>query len=162
MASFLATLFSESEDTILWETIEITTTDVEVEDSPSNTASTTTPSLKSQSAEKTTPIEEEIDIKDTLLMEKKSPQILKTLLTGVPSPTSPFFSFATMLINVLLLLAVTDLIFRAKVFHPSNDLSFARVGYVSSSGAKLLIREPDQSKMPINVHFRIHNPKPPL
>jgi alkaline phosphatase D len=70
-------------------------------------------------------------------------------------------SLATLLVNVGLVLAATDFIYRGKIVHPSDDLSFARVGYVSDSEAKLLIREPDQTKYPIFIYLKLNNPTPP-
>jgi alkaline phosphatase D len=56
---------------------------------------------------------------------------------------------------------VADRLFREH-FYKSDDLSFVRVGYVSEHEAKLLIREPDQSKMPITVEVHIKDPQPPF
>jgi alkaline phosphatase D len=66
-----------------------------------------------------------------------------------------------LLINVGLVLAATDFIYRGKALHPSDDLSFARIGYVSDLEAKLLIREPDQSKYPIFISMKHNNLVPP-
>lgn len=105
-----------------------------------------------------TTAQEDFDVEETIILEKKGPKVLKTLLTGLPSPTSRFISIATLLINLGLVLAATDLIYRAKVQYPSNDLSFARLGYVSDSEAKLLVREPDRANLPIYVSVRNLDP----
>jgi alkaline phosphatase D len=97
---------------------------------------------------------EELDVKETIVVEEKSPQILKTLLTGLPSPTSTLWSGATLAINVALIAMMWDVVYRAKVFYPSHDLSMARVGYVSDSTANILVREPDFTKLPIFVSYR--------
>lgn len=47
-----------------------------------------------------------------------------------------------------------DLLGRATVFHPSQDLSFARVGYVSPTEVNFLVREPDAKQLPIFVSYR--------
>jgi alkaline phosphatase D len=101
-----------------------------------------------------TALQENIEVDETIVLEKKSPNLWKTLLTGLPSPSSRFLSIATFLINLGLVLAATDLIYRAKVQYPSHDLSFARIGYVSDSEAKLLVREPNHANLPIYVSLR--------
>jgi alkaline phosphatase D len=88
-------------------------------------------------------------------VEEKSSRPWRTLLTGLPSPTSTLLSLATFLLNSLLVLAATDLIYRGKTFYPSHDLSFARMGYVSPTEASLLVREPDSSKLPIFVSYKL-------
>ena len=57
-------------------------------------------------------------------------------------------------VNVLLMAMAWDVVYRAPLFYPSHDLSMARVGYVSDSTAKILIREPDTAKMPIFISYR--------
>ncbi len=74
-------------------------------------------------------------------MEEKDPAILKTLLTGLPSPLSLIWSSITFAINVALIAMALDVVYRAMMFYPSYDLLMARVGYVSDTTAKVLIRE---------------------
>lgn len=74
--------------------------------------------------------EEEVEIDETLVMEKKSARPFHTLLTGAPDPVSTLLSLLTFLINVGLVLATIDLVYHAKVLHPSTELSFARMGYM--------------------------------
>ena len=97
---------------------------------------------------------EELDVEKTLVLEEKDPQILRTLLAGLPSPTSTVWSALSLGINVVLLAMVWDVIYRTPLFYPSHDLSFARIGYVSSSSAKILVREPDVSRLPLFVSYR--------
>ncbi|KAI1346194.1 PhoD-like phosphatase [Xylaria sp. FL0043] len=104
---------------------------------------------------------EEVDIKETISAAEKPPNHLKTLLTGVPSPNSLLSTALTFLINVACLAAVTDFVYSPRWYHPSHDLSFARVGYVSDSEAKLLVREPDQAKMPITVQLHAKDAQAP-
>jgi alkaline phosphatase D len=139
--------------------VDITVIGIEVEDQPTR-SSTATYAQNKKRNKKPMRIERDFDVEETTIL-RVSPNPWRILLIGLPSPKSTLLSLATLLINVTLLLAVTDFIYRGKIFHPSDDLSFARVGYVSDKEANLLIREPNQSKMPISVHFRIHNPKPP-
>ncbi|KAJ8131650.1 hypothetical protein O1611_g1977 [Lasiodiplodia mahajangana] len=107
-------------------------------------------------------VEEEVDIKETISITEKPPNRLKTLLTGAPSPNSLLFTALTFLVNVACLAMVTDFVYSPKWYHPSHDLSFARVGYVSHSEAKLLIREPDQAKMPITVQLYAKDAQAPF
>ena len=59
-----------------------------------------------------------------------------------------------MFINMILMLLVGDLVFRAPLFYPSHDLSFAWVGFVSDANARILLREPDSTQLPIYVSYR--------
>jgi alkaline phosphatase D len=102
--------------------------------------------------------EDEIEVEETIVLEEKPPRIWRTMLTGLPSPSSALWSLATLLVNIALVLATTDLVYRAKVFYPSHDLSFARLGYVSTTEANLLIREPDPSQLPIFVSYKLATP----
>ncbi|KAL8743639.1 MAG: hypothetical protein Q9190_004036, partial [Brigantiaea leucoxantha] len=54
---------------------------------------------------------------------------------------------------------VADMVYRTPLMYPSRDVSFARVGYVSDTSAKLLVREPDTAQLPIFVSYR-RVPKP--
>lgn len=98
--------------------------------------------------------QEEIEVQETLVLEERSPKILRTLLTGIPSPTDSLHSLLTLLVNIGLVLAVSDYLYTPKVFYPGNDLSFARVGYVSPTEAKILVREPDSSQLPLFLSYR--------
>lgn len=101
---------------------------------------------------------QELDVEETIVVEEKNPEILRTLLTGLPSPSSLLWSGVTFAINVVLVAMVWDLIYRAPLFYPSHALSMARVGYVSDSMAKILVREPDSSRLPIFVSYRHADP----
>jgi alkaline phosphatase D len=152
---------TQAQYNVIADKIDITVTDVEVEDQPPTLTSTAAYSHNLRNVDKPTHIEEEVDVEETVVLEERSPKIWRTLLTGLPSPTSTLLSLAALLINVGLVLAATDFIYRGKAFHPSDDLSFARIGYVSDSEAKLLVREPDQSKYPIFISMKLNNPTPP-
>ncbi|OJD32949.1 alkaline phosphatase family protein [Diplodia corticola] len=101
---------------------------------------------------------EELDVEETVVVQEKDPRIFKTLLTGRPSPSSALWSWITFAINILLVAMMLDLIYRAPVLYPQHDLSFARVGYVSDKSAKLMVREPSLSKLPIFVSYRFADP----
>lgn len=107
-------------------------------------------------------VEEKVTIKQTITIAEKPPGRLATLLTGAPSPSSLLFTTLTFLVNVACVAMVTDFVYSPKWYHPSHDLSFARVGYVSDTEARLLIREPDQAKMPITVQLHIKDTQAPF
>lgn len=97
---------------------------------------------------------QELEVEETIVLEERGPELWKTLLTGLPSPTSLAWSTATFLINVLLVYMVWDFTFKGTLFHQAYDLSLARVGYVSDTTANILIREPDANKLPVFVSYR--------
>ncbi|CZR56681.1 related to alkaline phosphatase family protein [Phialocephala subalpina] len=151
LASFIATFLTQPQYEIVDDEVDITVTEAEVEDEPSGSQL-----HNLRSAEKPdTHIEEIVDVEETITLEERSAMPWKTLLTGLPSPTSALLSLATLLINVALVLAATDLIYRGKAYYPSHDLSFARLGYVSPTEASLLIREPNAAQLPIFVSYRL-------
>lgn len=80
--------------------------------------------------------------------------VVKTLLTGLPSRRSKTATRLTIGINVVLSILSLDLLLRGVLLYPKADLSFSRVGYVSPTTAKILIREPDQSQLPLYVHYQ--------
>ncbi|KAK8208377.1 PhoD-like phosphatase-domain-containing protein [Phyllosticta capitalensis] len=97
---------------------------------------------------------ERFDPDEFVLVRRRPPQIMKTLLTGLPSPSSALWSWITFGINLALVGMMVDLAFRAPVAYPSHNLSFARVGYVSDNSAKILMREPDGHKFPVFLSYR--------
>jgi alkaline phosphatase D len=148
--SFIASFVTLPQYNVLEDDIDITVTEKEVEDEPPPH------NLRSQDAQdKATHMEEEIEIDETIILEEKAPRPWRTLLTGLPDPNSAALSLLTLLINVALVLAVTDFIYGPKAFHPTQNLSFARLGYVSPTQASLLVREPDLSRLPIFVSYRL-------
>ncbi len=155
MASFL----TQPQYDVLEDDVEVTVTETEVDEQPPTFASTAAHSRNLRSQDKPTHVEEEVEVEETIILEQKQSKPWKTLLTGLPDPTSTLLSLLTLLVNIALVLAVTDLVYRAKTFYPSNDLSFARLGYVSPTEANLLIREPDLSQLPIFVSYRLANPE---
>ncbi|KAL2144299.1 hypothetical protein VTI28DRAFT_9287 [Corynascus sepedonium] len=106
-------------------------------------------------------VAEDITIQETISVEDRPPSPWKTLLTGAPNPRSLTLSLATLLLNALCVGLVADRLFRERLY-TGDDLSFVRLGYVSEKEAKLLIREPDQAKMPITVEVHIKDPHPPF
>ncbi|KAE8307971.1 PhoD-like phosphatase-domain-containing protein [Aspergillus transmontanensis] len=88
--------------------------------------------------------------------------VLKTLLTGLPSPTSPWVTRLTVLVNIVLTLFTSDLLLRGLVFYPANDVAFSRIGYVSPTTANLLVREPDSAQLPLVVYYQEAEQDDPL
>ncbi|KAI9760515.1 MAG: Mitochondrial inner membrane protein oxa1 [Chaenotheca gracillima] len=84
----------------------------------------------------------------------QGPNVAQVLLLGLPSPRYLVWSAVTVAVNLLLVLGVVDYIYRGPQWHPSHDVSFARVGYVSPNAAKILVREPDLSQLPIYLSYR--------
>ncbi len=97
---------------------------------------------------------QELDVEETIVVEEKDPEVLKTLLTALPSPSSLLWSGITFAINAALIAMVMDIVYRAMIFHPSHDLSLARVGYVSDTTAKILVREADSARLPVFLSYR--------
>jgi len=85
---------------------------------------------------------EELDVQETVQYEEREPKVLRTLLTGLPSPSSALWSWITFGINMALLAMALDVVYRAPLLHQCHNASFARVGYVSENSAKILVREP--------------------
>ncbi|KAL1970861.1 hypothetical protein VTN77DRAFT_2695 [Rasamsonia byssochlamydoides] len=79
---------------------------------------------------------------------------LKTLLTGLPSKKSKLSTLITVAINVSLALLTADFLLRAVLLYPADDLAFSRIGYVSPTTAKLLVREPDSAHLPLTVSYQ--------
>lgn len=157
LPSFVASFLTQPKYDIVQDDIDITVTETETEEQPPTLASTAAHSRNLRSQDKPAVIEEEVDVNETVVLEKKRSTLWKTLLTGLPDPASNLLSLLTFLINAGLILAMTDLVYRAKLFHPSHDLSFARLGYVSSTEARLLIRETNATQLPIFVEYRQAN-----
>ena len=104
---------------------------------------------------------EDVVVVETLSIEKRDLNPIKTLLSGAPNPRSLALSALAFLINGALVGMVADRVF-SEHRHTADDLSFVRPGYISDNEAKLLIREPDQTKMPITVEVHIKDPQPPF
>jgi alkaline phosphatase D len=58
------------------------------------------------------------------------------------------------LINIAVAVLTLDFLIRGLVLYPSTDVSFSRIGYVSPTTANLLLREPDQSQLPVVVSYQ--------
>ncbi|KAH8177269.1 phoD-like phosphatase domain-containing protein [Sarocladium implicatum] len=105
---------------------------------------------------------EEVTVNETVVVAEKDVEPWQVLLSGAPSRKHPIATIASFLINVLMIALVADSIYRIRLLHPVEDLSFVRLGYVSHTDAKFLIREPDQSKMPITLEIHIKDAQAPF
>ncbi|KAK4230430.1 alkaline phosphatase D [Podospora fimiseda] len=106
-------------------------------------------------------VAEKVSIEETISIEDRPLNPFWTLLSGAPNPRSLALSATTLLLNAVCVGLVADRLFREH-YHNGDDLSFARVGYVSENEAKLLIREPDQTKMPITVEVHLKDAHAPF
>ena len=97
---------------------------------------------------------EELDVKETVVLAEKEPRRLRSLLLGLPNPTSLFWTILTLTVNLALVGMSCDLMYRPYLMYESVDLSFARVGYVSDVSANILVREPNASQLPIFLSYR--------
>ena len=88
------------------------------------------------------------------LEDREGNAALKVMFTGIPHPTLKEWSYATIGLNILLALFTLDMVFRGHLLHPSNDLRFSRVGFVDSTSAKVLFREPDTQQLPVFAYYQ--------
>jgi alkaline phosphatase D len=93
-----------------------------------------------------------------MVVVSSSPHFLKTILFGIPSPVSFFWTAVTFLINILCIFVVWDIIWHGPILYKEHDLSFARVGFVSYDGAKILIRETHINQYPVSISYRHAGP----
>lgn len=104
---------------------------------------------------------EQLEVKDAIIVGEPPISSWRSLLTGLPNPRSMVLSLVTLLINVACVTMVADRVY-SEHYITGDDLSFVRVGYVSDTEAKLLVREPDQSKMPVTIDVKLKDPQPPF
>lgn len=86
--------------------------------------------------------------------EPKTSKIRDVLLAGLPHPRLKPWSYASVALNVLLTLCTLDLVFRGPALYSANHLRFSRVGFVDTTSAKILFREPDAQQLPIYAYYR--------
>lgn len=79
--------------------------------------------------------------------------LFKIFLFGIPDWREAGWSYLTIGVNILVALLTLDMVFRGPLLHPANDLSFTRVGYVDSTSAKVLVREPDPAQLPMYIYL---------
>jgi alkaline phosphatase D len=156
--SFLISSFQTVPYEVIVEEVDITITENEASKQPPEPSSTASDSQTLRNEDSPDEVTEEIEVEDIAILQERGPQLWQTLLLGLPSPRSTVLNVITTGINLLLVLAVVDIIYRAPLLHPSHDLSFARVGFVSDRSARILLREPDPKKLPVFLSYRKMNP----
>ncbi|KAK5240375.1 hypothetical protein LTR40_013873, partial [Exophiala xenobiotica] len=92
-------------------------------------------------------VQQDTDHDEPILYEEEK-TFFKTAVFGIPDWREPEWSYLTIGVNILLALFTLDLVFRGPLLHSAQDLSFTRVGYVDSTSAKVLVREPDPAQLP--------------
>lgn len=155
--SFFVSYFTAPELEVIEDKVDVTVTET--------TVTSKTPLLTKDGvavAPKPEVVTDEIDIKEKVVLCEKPASVWKVLLFGAPSSTRPFASFLTFLVNIILISLTADALYRARLYYPADDLSFVRLGYVSPTEAKFLIREPDQAKMPVTLEIHIKDAQPPF
>ncbi|QPG96538.1 hypothetical protein C2857_004494 [Epichloe festucae Fl1] len=105
-------------------------------------------------------VTEKVDVEERIVFEEKFERPWKVLLYGAPSAARPKLSLLSLLINVLLVGFTGDALYRARWFNTAEDLSFVRLGYVSPSEARFLIREPDPAQLPVTLQIRVKGTEP--
>ncbi|MCJ1313202.1 hypothetical protein MMC25_006879 [Agyrium rufum] len=104
-------------------------------------------------SKKTAGVSLDTRISEAVAMDE-SAAIFKTLWLGIPHATSHAWNAMALAINISIAFMVTDFIYRGPYLYPSNDLAFSKVGYVSDTSAKILVREPDTAQLPIYISYR--------
>lgn len=105
---------------------------------------------------------DEVDITEEIVLGYKDDKAWSILLWGAPNPRQFWPSVWTFVINLIFVALTADALFRARLLYPADDLSFVRLGYVSPTEAKFLIREPDQAQMPVTLELHIKDAQPPF
>lgn len=79
--------------------------------------------------------------------------VLNTLFGGLPHSGSKLLTRTTIVINVVLALLTLDFLSRGYVY-PNENIAFSRIGYVSSTTANLVFREPESARLPVTVMYQ--------
>lgn len=103
----------------------------------------------------------ELDVTETVTLTPKKPGLVRSMLTGLPSPTSNTYSILTVALNLLVTLMTLDLVYRGPIIYKAHDLTFTRVGHTSFDSARILLREPDASQSPVFLNYRQADPSAP-
>ncbi|PNP39395.1 hypothetical protein TGAM01_v207063 [Trichoderma gamsii] len=138
--SFLTSLFSSPELEVVGDRVDVTIKEAVIDDDDDEEL-----------------VAEEVDVKETISFAGKDVPAWKIIFYGAPSSKRPFSSLLSFLINLVFVGLTADALYRARWYYPANDLSFVRLGFVSHNEANFLIREPDQTKMPVTFQIRHYN-----
>jgi alkaline phosphatase D len=144
--AFLYSWLNSSPYNVVADRVAVKTRDVKREDAA--------PGVDPRYADPTADPGQELFVEEEIVLTRKDPRPLTTLLTGLPSPSSPLYSIVSFLVNLAIVAMVMDLVYRAPLLHPVHDLSLARVGYVSDTTANILVREPDSTQLPLFLSYR--------
>ncbi|KAM0561843.1 hypothetical protein ACHAPJ_003014 [Fusarium lateritium] len=153
--SYVATYFAEPKIELLKDEVDITLKEP--------TVTPETPLLTEDGvavAPEPEVVADVVDIEEKFVVGERVPSIANILLLGAPNAKRPIASFLTFLINSILIGLTADALYRARWYYPADDLSFVRLGYVSPSEARFVIREPDQLQMPITFEYHIQDSEP--
>ena len=82
----------QSQYDIIADEIDIKVHSTEAEGQPQTYAAAVAANPGDDDEDDSTAVQEDVDVEETIILEKKSPSLWKTLLTGLPSPTSRFLS----------------------------------------------------------------------
>ncbi|KAG6356652.1 hypothetical protein INS49_014526 [Diaporthe citri] len=106
---------------------------------------------------------EDVDVTGTQLTIDGSQTVglWRTILAGVPNPRNLVLTLLTFLINLACVTMVADRLYSEHLL-PTEDLSFVRPGFVSDKEVKFLVREPDQTKMPVVFEIRVKESELPF
>ncbi|KAJ4389425.1 hypothetical protein N0V93_006893 [Gnomoniopsis smithogilvyi] len=148
--TFVSTYFSSLADDLVYEETEVLVKDTVINGDSNGNA-----------VEDEDVVVEEVEVNETLVVGEPPISSWYSLVTGLPNPRSMALSLVTLLINVACVTMVADRVYHER-YITADDLSFIRVGYVSDTEAKLLVREPDQSKMPVTVEVQLKDAEPPF
>lgn len=150
--TFVSTYFSSLADDLVYEETELLVKDTVI----NGTSNGNTAEDEGEDV-----VVEEVEVNETIILGEPPISSWYSLATGLPNPRSMVLSLVTLLINVACVTMVADRVYHER-YITADDLSFIRVGYVSDKEAKLLVREPDQSKMPITVEVQLKDAEPPF
>lgn len=95
----------------------------------------------------------EVELSETVIVPSKSPGFWSTLLWGIPGRFRRL-SIATAAVNLCLVLMTLDMVYAGVYLHDSGDVAFSRVGFVSDVIAKMFVREPNPSQLPLFLSYR--------
>ena len=96
------------------------------------------------------------DIPAQPIVDNDDKSFFKTIILGIPDWNEVDYSYFTIGINILLALFALDLVFRGPLLYSSADIRFSRVGYVDSTSAQVLVREPESTQFPVYANLKDH------
>ncbi|KAK2867964.1 hypothetical protein FQN49_003298 [Arthroderma sp. PD_2] len=124
--------------------------------SSTSTSTSDRPSVDSRERQRITKAAGQSAAKDASQAgQSRGVSVVRSLLTGIPCTNSKLVTWTTIGVNILLNIFVLDFVYRGSVLYPATNVSFSRVGFVSSDSAKILIRESDEENLPLRVYHRV-------